>query len=332
MPRRPRAVRATSALVALAALVAGSATTSPLRAQTIDPAFAGAYALRDLGGIAGIVGGYSGIAFLDANTLLVGAPAERQIFSVALTRDAHGRIATLGPASPFAAAGGVVGDVDGGLAFGPGGVLFYTTHAENGLGQIEPGSAVTNRFVDLDFLAGSDVVGRVGSLGFVPPGRPGAGNFRVLSYETGNLYRLDLTPDGGGTFDVAGGALFIASLGRGPRGMAWVPIGAPLFAQPSLVISDFDLGQLAAYDTDVNGDPILATRRAVVSGIAGGNAGVAVDPLSGDFLVTTFGLGAATPQILQVTRAVTAVPEPSTVALAATGLLALALARRRARR
>ncbi|HEU4417962.1 MAG TPA: hypothetical protein VFT55_03430, partial [Planctomycetota bacterium] len=43
----------------------------------------------------------------------------------------------------------------------------------------------------------------------------------------------------------------------------------------------------AAYDVDGNGDPIVATRRVVASACRG-VLGLAVDPVSGDVLVSTW--------------------------------------------
>jgi hypothetical protein len=63
-------------------------------------------------------------------------------------RGAGGRVTGFGAPTLLATAT----DPDGGLYFGPGGVLFCTSNARNGLGQIAPGSATTDRFIDLDFL------------------------------------------------------------------------------------------------------------------------------------------------------------------------------------
>lgn len=323
--REGPAPRATALAAALCVTLGATLAAPAAQGQTIDPAFAGAYGFHDLGTVGGIIGGYGALTFLDAGTLLVGGRTPGVIYRAPVVRDGAGRVTSIGTATPFAAAP----DIDGGLAFGPGGVLFYTSFPQNVLGQIEPGSAAPDRLIDLDGLAGTDVAGRVGTLGFVPAGRPGAGNFRLLSYESGTLYAAFLTADGGGTFGVS--VFPEITLPGGPRGMAWVPLDAPLFAAPSLLISEFDLRRVSAYDTNADGDPIDGTRRTLVSGLTGGNAGATVDPVSGDFLFATFGLGAGEGRILQVARLDrTVVPEPSTVALSATGLVALAaLARRR---
>ena len=76
----------------------------------------------------------------------------------------------------------------------------------------------------------------------------------------------------------------------GPEGIAYVPLGSDLFPNESVLISEYGAGKVAAYDTDSNGDPIPATRRDFVTGLSGAE-GAFIDPVTGDFLFSTFGGG-----------------------------------------
>ena len=64
----------------------------------------------------------------------------------------------------------------------------------------------------------------------------------------------------------------------------------PGFPVDGLLVSEWTAGNLAAYDADDNGDPLPDTRRDFVTGLTGAE-GAYLDPLSGDFLFTTFGGG-----------------------------------------
>ena len=120
-----------------------SATT--LTAQTVAAPFDATYSTIVLTA-PGIVS-YGGTAFLptDPDTLLVAPWPSTTIYAVPLLRDALGRIQSAGQATVAATGGGT----DGGLAFGPTGVLFCTWFGPNRVSQILPGSAVTNRVDDL---------------------------------------------------------------------------------------------------------------------------------------------------------------------------------------
>jgi hypothetical protein len=64
------------------------------------------------------------------NTLLLGGTANASggaIYEATVTRDAGGNITSIGPATPFATSP----FIDGGLAFGPGGDLFFTEYPNN---------------------------------------------------------------------------------------------------------------------------------------------------------------------------------------------------------
>jgi hypothetical protein len=57
-----------------------------------------------------------------------------------------------------------------------------------------------------------------------------------------------------------------------------------------VLISEYGLASISAYDVDANFDPIPSTRRVFATGI-GGAEGAFVDPATGNFLFSTFGGG-----------------------------------------
>jgi len=134
-------------------------------AQVIAPAFAGNYSFIDLGSATGVPTNYGGLTLKagDPNTLLIGGAANSSIgsiYQISVTRGAGNHITGFsGAATLFSTAP----NIDGGLAYGPGGVLFYTTYSNNMLGQIKPGSSTPDRVIDLSALG---VVSSTGSVNF----------------------------------------------------------------------------------------------------------------------------------------------------------------------
>lgn len=318
-----------SRILALAAsvtvLLMGAA--KPANAITIAPAFASDYTFTSLGTPDGVPGPLGGITFLDADTLLIGGAANGAsgvIRSIDVVRDASNHITGFsGSSAPYATAP----NIDGGLSFGPGGVLFYTGYSNNILGQIKPGSTTPDKVIDLTPLG---VASSVGTLTFVPAGFAGAGQMKMASYSGGQWYEITLTPDGTGTFDVTGVTLR-AIPGRGPEGIVYVQDGNPDFLSDSLLISEYSTGTVSAYEIDVNGDPIVSSRRDFITGLSGAEGGL-FDPISGDFLFSTFGGG---DQVI-VVRGFSAtqppsgeVPEPGTFLLLGAGLAGIGVMRRR---
>lgn len=277
----------------------------------IAPSFAGSYSFIDLGAPAGVPGPFGGLTVLsgNSNTLLIGGAANSAsgaIYQIGITRDANNHITGFtGTATTYATAP----NIDGGLAYGPGGVLFYTGYPNNVLGQIKPGSTTPDKVID---LTAAGVSPSVGSLLFVPNGFPGAGGLRMLSYNGGGFYGANLTPDGSGTYDVSGVTL-LSQPNFGPEGAIYVPQGSPIFSGPSMLISEYGANRISAYSLDANGAPDPASRADFMTGL-GGAEGAFVDPLSGDFLFSTFGGGSS----VIVVRGF-AVPEPSSMILAGLG-------------
>lgn len=288
--------------------------------QVIDPYYAPSYSISDLGSVSGLPTSYGGLVFKydDPNTLLIGARANvatGAIYSIGVTRDAITNSVTgfAGQATFYASAP----YIDGGLTYGPNNVLFYTGYPNNTIGQIEAGSSAPDKIIS---LTGLGITSSVGALQFVPAGYAGAGDLIIASYSASSYYRTSLIADGNGTFNL-GPVSGIAQLSGGPEGIIFADNLSPLFTTDSMIVAEYSLGRVSTYELDANGNPILASRRAFISGLSGAE-GAVIDPLTGDFLFSTFGGvnhllrvdGLAAPVVIPNPGG-GAVPEPSTYGL-----------------
>ncbi|WP_009547782.1 pre-peptidase C-terminal domain-containing protein [Crocosphaera subtropica] len=258
----------------------------------------------DTGG--NIPGGYGGLAFMDADTLLIGGSAyspEAAIYQVDLVRDPSSNriISYSAPATFFANAPGIgsvdpdieAGGLDGGLIFAPNGTLLYTTYFDNSIGQIKPGSTNPDKFINLSPL-GIDPPS-TGGLIIVPEGFPGAGRLKISSYDNGNFYDALLLPDGQGTYDISvEGSINLNpddGSNKGLEGIVYLNNSYPNFTTDSVLIAEYNNNNIGAYEIDENGDPIKETERLFVSGFprsgAGSHMGLIVDPVTGDLLLST---------------------------------------------
>lgn len=279
---RSTSVVAMSGTLVLAALLRrGTADAMP----TFGAGFTGLYTITDLGTLSGIPGPFGGLTFLDNDTIIMGGRANQtaaDIHAFNVSRDGSGHI------NGFTSAGTFYADspeIDGGLSFGPGGVLFYTGYNENLLGQIKPGFTAPSR---LDSLSPT-ISGSVVALAFVPSGFAGAGQLKVVSYSSGQWTTVTLSPDGFGTYNFSVATPTI-TLGGGPEGIAYVKAVNPGFLVDSILLAEWGVGKVATYAIDANDDPIVSSRRDFINGLSGAE-GAVIDPVTGDFLFSDWGGG-----------------------------------------
>jgi len=277
-----------AALIAsLALLAASQAFEGQCRGQSITPEFANAYSLADLGTVAGVPTPYGGLAIDPANpgVLLLGGSANNAsgaIYSVPVIRNAENHIISFGTPTLRSTAP----NIDGGLFVTPEGLIVYAGYPINTIGQILPGSAVPNRITTMSAL---NVPSSLGAVTMVPSGFPGAGRWKTASYNGGGWSDLPATgPDAQGLYTFGTATLVPGSNLSGPEGITYVPRCSPLIPGPAVMVAEYSAGRIAVLDVNASGDPIWATKRILVQSLSGAE-GAAIDPVTGDFLFSTFG-------------------------------------------
>jgi len=244
--------------------------------------------LRELGSVEGLPPSYGGLAIHpdDPNTLLIGGSANQVgggLYAVPIARDPQGHIESLAGAAVRVANAPYN---DGGIIFLPNDLMVLARWPANGLNLMFRTSVVPDHVIDLASYA---VASSVAGLALVPSTHPGAGRLKAVSWSGGEWYDLVTTPTVGGLFDLVS-ANYVTAIGGGPEGITYVPLGSPFFDAPSVLVSEWSAGTVSTYEVDSAGDPILDTRREFIIGLSGAE-GATIDPLSGDFLFSTFGGG-----------------------------------------
>ena len=167
-------------------------------------------------------GGLTLLAGTNDRLLLGGAAngSNGALYEVGLVRDGEGHITGFsGEASFFAEAA----YLDGGVAYGPGDVLFLARYPNNELGQILPGSRETDKVVK---LFEHEVGFSPGGLAFVPLGLPGGGRLKLASSVGGQWYDAEVVPDFEGTYDLRAVTPVQDAVLSTPQGIAYVVSGS----------------------------------------------------------------------------------------------------------
>jgi hypothetical protein len=160
---------------------------SALKPAVLQAPFCGSYGLTDLGSVAGLPPEYGGLTFRagDPNTILIGGHANLAaggLYAATVARGAGGHITGFGSATLYAEAA----YSDGGIVYHPGDdVLLLARWPVNQLGELKPGSRTTDKIVNLQPLG---VASSLAALNVVPPGFPGAGDWKFVTWASGDWY------------------------------------------------------------------------------------------------------------------------------------------------
>jgi hypothetical protein len=271
------------------ACVAAALWPAAASAQQLEQPFRATYSVRDLGTPPGVPSRLGGLTFFsgDSDVILIGGEANAStgaLYAIRVRRGASGRITGYaGSAVRYADAA----YNDGGVVYGPGNVLFLARWPNNELGQTVPGSGTTNKVISMGPLG---VASSLVAVGFVPDGYPGAGSFKMSSYGGGQWYDARVASDGAGTYNVQNIREITASQLPGSDGFAYVPLGSPRFGSPSMLVSEYTSNAIGAFELNRDGNPVVASRRTFLTGLDRA-VGATIDPVTGDFLFSTFGGG-----------------------------------------
>lgn len=273
---------------------------------SITPPFDTVYTAYDLGSVPGVPSQkYGGVTLQlnNFNKLLIGGHAndsDGAIYEIEVVRDENKHItgfngqATKIIDAPYN---------DGGIVFGPNDVLFAARYPVNELAQYLPGSTKPDRITN---TANLGVAQSLAALAFVPNDFSGAGKLKFVTWSGGQFYDVDFSPDGSGLFNINSVKQEVTLQG-GPEGIAYVPQGSPLFPNPSILVSEWSSGKVGVYEVDSNGNPIISTRREFLS--LARAEGAYIDPLTGDFLFSTWGASGGSDHVI-VVRGFTQPPLP----------------------
>ncbi len=277
--------RRTRSLPWAALSILGMLSSSALSQVVVSP-FDQHYSVESLGSAPGVPGSYGALCFDRSNpdqlhlSGFANTPGAK-VHDVPVERDVDGHI--LG----FQGTGVEALDtpfIDGGLTYGPGGVLFYTRYPNNELGQIRPGSTSDDKIIDLEQ---EGITPSTGGAQFVPAGFPGAGQLKITSYGGSGWHSTTVVPDGLGTF-VLEDVQSPVTLPYSMEGLAFPPPGSPAITDYSTVLlCEYRLNTISLYELDANGDPIPASRVPFLIQVPS-PVGLAIDPISGDLMIGQF--------------------------------------------
>ncbi|NJR16281.1 MAG: hypothetical protein HC785_11560 [Calothrix sp. CSU_2_0] len=278
-------------------MVTNPGNLTPDSRVTIGTRFKDNYTAYDLGRPNGVGGILGPVAFkrsidgsIDPDTMLLGGGAARfwgALFEVKVLRGEGGHIIGFdddgNSETPYSA--DYFADApfnDAGLIYTSDGALFANRWPIGGVEIIQPGG-----------IPYTTLPVGLGGLTFVPEGFGGAGQLKATGLWSSNaFYTVNYSPDG--MFEDGSPRYKIDSLeeetnaGFGPGAFIYMPASKPNFENGnSLVMAEWNVGEIAAYEVDSQGNPIATTREVLVDDYFGAWGGV-VDPVTGDLLFSAW--------------------------------------------
>ena len=252
----------------------------------IAPEFASDYECVDLGEVLSLPPKWGGLTTKagDTSRLLIGGSANTDagaLYEIGIHRDADCHVEAFSAAPPTLFSEAAYND--GGVVYGPGGVLFLARWPVNEIGFLKPGSTATDKVIDTDPLG---VAYSLAALNFVPTGFGNEGGLKFVAWPGGEFYSVAFAEDGMGTFDIDS-VTYTRTLVGGPEGFVYIEAGNAQFPANSMLVSEWSANNISAYTVDENGDPDVNSRRDFITGLQGAE-GAFLDPVSGDFLFSTF--------------------------------------------
>ena len=235
-------------------------------AQTVQPPYDASYSVLSLGSVPGLPTNYGGLTFhpSDSDVLIIGGAANvatGALYSIEVVRGVCNHITGFTGTAALYSEGQYN---DGGVVFGPGGVLFYTKYPVNQLGQIEPGSAVNDKVVDLTPLG---VAGSVGAINFVPAGFAGAGRDEAGLVQRQHVVHGGLLCGRDGHVQHRLGHPERDHHRVDPRGSSTCRRARRLFTDfANILVSEYSAGAVTTYQIDGSGNPVPASRAVFISG------------------------------------------------------------------
>jgi pimeloyl-ACP methyl ester carboxylesterase len=260
---------------------------TPAAGVVIQPLYSNGYVACALGTLKGLPAAIGAITFKDGdpNTLLVATYTETSpaaIYSVPVHRDADNHILDFSNSGTYFASAPYVST---GMAYGPENLLFYSRWPVNELGEIKPGSALTDKIIGLSALG---VTPSVSGMNFVPDDFSNAGELRLVTKQTSDWYAATLSLESDGTYSIAT-ITKKTRISSYPEGFVYVPPASSPFPDHSaMLVGEYYNGAISAYSLDSESNPVPTSRNVFLTGLPWVK-GSAFDPVTGDLIVATRG-------------------------------------------
>ncbi len=127
------------------------------------------------------------------------------------------------------------------------------------------------------------------AIAVIPGASPPGSRIKIMTWPSGRMFEAQVSIESGLVISNVVESGVLATVG--PEGIAYVPPGSPGIVGTAAIVAEWSRGAIAVYQTDAQGVLNPESRQEVLQ--LKGAEGAYFDPISGDFLFSTFGNGAA---------------------------------------